>query len=84
MHIPTQAVKPQYEIIDCRELAHRWRLPESWIREYTRTRSDDPIPHLKFGKYVRFRWGSPELDNWAERRIVSGHSKGMGRVKEVK
>ncbi len=71
--------KGKYEIIDARELARRWSLPESWIREYTRTRSADPIPHLKFGKYVRFRWGSPELDAWAERRIVSGHSRGVER-----
>jgi len=33
-----------YEVIDAYELAKRWSLPESWIREQTRTRSADPLP----------------------------------------
>ena len=61
---------PRYEFIDSRELARRWCLPVSWIREQVRSRSTDPLPHVKFGRYVRFRWASPELDAWAERRIV--------------
>ncbi len=65
----------QFEFIDCPELAKRWKLPESWIREQVRKRSDDPIPHVRFGKYVRFRWGSPELDGWAERRIISASNR---------
>ena len=63
-------VLPQYEFIDSKGLAQRWSLPESWIREQVRSRSADPIPHMRFGKYVRFRWGSPELEAWAERRII--------------
>lgn len=79
------AVVAQYEHLDCKELAERWKLPESWIRDQVRSRADDPIPHLRFGKYVRFRWGSPELEEWALRRIVGGRSK-VGRVsgKEVR
>ena len=57
-----------YEIIDSKELARRWSLPESWVRDQTRSRADDPIPCLHFGKYVRFRWGSPELEQWLKRR----------------
>lgn len=53
---------PEYEFIDSRELATRWSLPETWIRERVRTRCDDPPPHVRFGKYIRFRWGSPELE----------------------
>ena len=30
--------------------------------------SADRIPHLRLGKYVRFRWGSPELAQWLARR----------------
>ena len=30
---------PQFEIIDCPELAKRWSLPESWIREQLRSRA---------------------------------------------
>jgi hypothetical protein len=35
---------------------------------------------VRFGKYVRFRWGSPELEGWAERRIVGGSNRDVGRV----
>jgi hypothetical protein len=70
----------KYEFIDSKELASRWNLPESWVREQVRRRSSDPIPHVRFGKYVRFRWGSPELEDWAERRIVSGSNRVVGRA----
>ena len=56
------------EVIDAAELAKRWRLPESWIREQTRTRSGDPLPCVRFGRYVRFEWGSPKLVAWYDRR----------------
>ena len=72
--------RPQYEFIDCEELARRWALPESWVREQVRSRSKDPIPHVRFGKYVRFRWCSPELEAWAERRIVSSSNRVLGRA----
>jgi hypothetical protein len=70
----------RYEFIDSKELAERWGLPESWIREQVRSRSTDLIPHVRFGKYVRFRWGSPELEDWAERRIVSSSNRAVGRA----
>ncbi len=79
-----EAVAPQslhrYEFIDSKELASRWSLPESWIREQVRSRSTDKLPHVRFGKYVRFRWGSPELEGWAERRIVSSSNGKVGRA----
>jgi len=56
------------EVIDAAELAKRWRLPESWIREQTRTRAGDPLPCVRFGRYVRFEWGSPKLVAWYDRR----------------
>ena len=43
-------------------------------------RSIDPIPHIRFTKYVRFRWGSPELEEWTERRIVSSSNRIVGRA----
>ena len=56
------------EVIDSAELAKRWNLPASWIREQTRSRALDPIPCLRFGKYVRFVWNDPALLKWLERR----------------
>jgi hypothetical protein len=70
----------RYEFIGSEELASRWNLPESWVREQVRARSADPLPHVRFGKYVRFRWGSPELEDWAERRIVSSSNRVVGRA----
>ncbi len=57
-----------YEILDSRELARRWRVPKTWVEEQTRRRCSDPIPHIRLGKYVRFEWGSPELERWWARR----------------
>jgi hypothetical protein len=63
-----QPATQSIEIIDAQELATRLKLPKSWILEGTRSRAVDPIPHLKFGRYVRFRWGSRGLTQWLERR----------------
>lgn len=71
---------PQFEFIDSKDLASRWALPESWIREQVRSRAADPLPHVRFGKYVRFRWGSPELEAWAERRIIDSSNSKAGRI----
>jgi hypothetical protein len=74
---------PVFEYIDCPELARRWALPESWIREQVRSRSVDPIPHIRFGKYVRFRFASPELEAWAERRMIASNKVGRTPRKET-
>ncbi len=58
----------RFEVIDSRELARRWCVPVSWIKEQTRTRAGDPLPVVRLGKYVRFEWGSPALATWWQRR----------------
>ena len=65
---PAEVVPNSIEIIDSKELASRLNLPESWVRDAVRRRARDPIPHLRFGKYVRFAWGSPELTEWLKQR----------------
>jgi hypothetical protein len=62
------AAEPFFEVLTAEELAERWRVPESWIRDQTRSRCADPIPHVRLGRYVRFSWGSPDLSNWWTRR----------------
>lgn len=69
---------PAIEIIDSKELAIRWRLPESWVRDRVRARSDDPLPHVKIGRYVRFEWGSPELIEWWARHRISKQGRNGG------
>lgn len=79
----TEACSPRivaYEFIDSGELARRWDVPVSWIRDQVRKRAQDPLPHVNLGKYVRFLWGSPELQEWIERRIVVGNNRRVGRV----
>jgi hypothetical protein len=60
------------EVLTVDELAERWKVPPSWIREGTRCRAVDPIPHIRLGKYVRFAWNSPELIAWWKRRQSNG------------
>jgi len=58
------------ELIDAVELAARWRVPTSWIRNRTRARTpkEDRIPCLRLGRYVRFAWRSPELEEWLNKQ----------------
>ena len=67
----------EHEFIDAPELGKRWRLPESWIRSKVRarTKTAEHIPHLQFGRYVRFEWGSPELNAWLARHREGGKDK---------
>jgi hypothetical protein len=64
--------QPLFELLNAEQLAKRLNLPVSWIREMTRSRASDPIPHLQFGRYIRFQWGAPELANWIGRRMRGG------------
>ncbi len=68
-----------YEIIDAGELAKRWKVPQTWVYEYTRRRNGDHLPHVRLGRYRRFEWGSPALmEWWARHRVPSkrgGESK---------
>ena len=69
-----------YQFIDSAELARRWSVPVSWIRDQVRARAEDPLPHVNLGKYVRFLWGSPDLEDWIGRRIVNANNRRVGRV----
>jgi hypothetical protein len=61
-------VGPFFEVLTAEELAERWRVPPTWVRDQCRSRCSDPIPHIRLGRYVRFSWGSPELNQWWVRR----------------
>jgi hypothetical protein len=70
---PSQAAHaggPFYEVLTAEELARRWKVPTSWVREHCRSRSADPIPHAQLGRYVRFSFGSPALTARWERRLM--------------
>jgi hypothetical protein len=68
------------EVIDSNELAKRLNVPETWVRSRTnRKRTSDPIPHLRFGRYVRFSWGSDTLREWLDRQLVSTNGQVIRR-----
>ena len=70
---PSNPQNRTFELIDSGELANRLSVSASWIRSHTRRRTDDEIPCVRFGRYVRFRWGSPELERW-----ITEHEVGRG------
>jgi excisionase family DNA binding protein len=37
------------------EVAELLKVPVSWVYERTRRRGSERLPHLKIGKYLRFR-----------------------------
>ncbi len=59
-----------HEMIDSAELAARWQVPESWIRNRTRARTprEERIPCVRFGRYGRFEWQSPQLAEWLAKK----------------
>jgi hypothetical protein len=59
----------QFEVLDGKQLAARWQVNFTWIRKHVSC-DDDPLPHVKLGRYVRFLWGSPDLNAWLARRYV--------------
>ena len=68
------------EVIDSNELAKWLNVPETWVRSRTNLRrTNDPIPHLRFGRYVRFSWGSDSLRDWLDRQLVSTNGQVIRR-----
>jgi len=46
------------------EIASALKVPVSWVYERTRRAGVDRIPHIKLGKYLRFRWST--VQKWLE------------------
>jgi len=43
-------------ILTPEELADRLKVPRTWVFEKTRSRCQNPIPHFRIGRYIRFDW----------------------------
>jgi len=67
--VPMMSGTGRFELIDAVELAARWGVPPSWVRNHTRARTpaQERIPCVRLGRYVRFEWGSPALEAWLAR-----------------
>ena len=62
-------------LVALEELAERWALPLSWLREACRSRCADPLPCVRLGRYVRVDLADPDLLEWLNRRRVAGRMK---------
>jgi hypothetical protein len=68
-----------YEVLTSGELAQRLKVKESWVVDQSkRCRTHDPIPVFRLGKHRRYRWGSPEMNAWLDRR--AGYSTQQGKA----
>jgi excisionase family DNA binding protein len=52
------------ELLTVTEIASALRVPASWVYERTRRRGRERMPHLKIGKYLRFRLN--EVRTWID------------------
>ena len=65
-------------ILTADELADRLKVKTSWIIDHSsRAKTSDPIPVLRLGRLRRYRWNSPEMIVWLDRR--AGISGKVGR-----
>jgi excisionase family DNA binding protein len=44
------------QILTLSELAERLKVSERWVYEKTRRRSQNPLPTIRIGRYLRFDW----------------------------
>jgi hypothetical protein len=63
------------ELVTLEQLAERWQLPLSWLRENCRSRCADPLPVYRCGRYVRVDLSDSALAQWLNRRRVAGRMK---------
>lgn len=61
-------------LVTGKELAEWLGVPYTWVREHTRKRCLDPIPHFALGRYVRFDLSSPALANWLHEQARGGEN----------
>jgi excisionase family DNA binding protein len=59
MHEPTEAFVgssfADHELLTVTDIAAFLHVPKSWVYERTRRRGAERLPHIKVGKYLRFR-----------------------------
>ena len=62
-HEPNQ-LSVRTDLLTVEDVAALLRVPPSWVYERTRRRGLERLPHLKLGKYLRFRL--PEVEDYLE------------------
>jgi hypothetical protein len=67
--VPEEKTSTMSAFLDFRDLSQKLGTSEQWVRRNVRpTYTRDPIPHLRFGRTIRFDWNSPALHAWLARR----------------
>jgi len=62
---PTSNERPAFEpILTPEQVAERLQIKARTVYELTRRRSIRPMPVLKVGKYLRFRWS--DVERWLD------------------
>jgi excisionase family DNA binding protein len=54
----------QNELLTVSQVATLLQVPASWVYERTRRTGTEQIPHIKLGKYLRFRHAA--IEKWLE------------------
>ena len=55
VEIPTSIIDPS-QILTLKEVAERLKVSERWVYEKTRRRSQNPLPCIHIGRYLRCDW----------------------------
>lgn len=69
MTTPIVAESLQAELLTVSEVAHLLKVPVSWVYKHSRARGAERIPHVKLGKYLRFR--ESEVRMWIDKNFRS-------------
>jgi excisionase family DNA binding protein len=73
-HAPvTHSCSTADRLLDVNEAAALLNVPVSWIYQHVRARTEDKLPHLKLGKYLRF--SALALTQWLESRQIGGQTR---------
>ena len=59
---PVVSIQSSEPILTIEQVAERLQLKPSTVYELTRRRSRRPLPVLRVGKFLRFRWS--EIEAW--------------------
>lgn len=63
---PVVSIQSSEPILTIEQVAERLQLKPSTVYELTRRRSRRPLPVLRVGKFLRFRWS--EIEAWLIQR----------------
>ena len=66
---PVVSIQTSEPILTIEQVAERLQLKPSTAYELTRRRSRHPLPVLRVGKFLRFRWS--EIEAWLVQRELS-------------